>query len=347
MRAGLAHVARQCVSRRQPGPAAQKPRIERSRAPATLDRLRVTAELHHGVALEREPERPVGVARAQPHRIADVLQPFRGPPHLGQGVTEVGMGPGAARIELDGSLERFERAFEVSTRAVDESHIVVGAAMRRLTLEDLVEDRGRPFEVAAAVVIEVLHAHGDVESAQPDLRRNVVRVTLQCLLVIGRGLLERLRARSRKGCPHGGAPAVDERLGVIIRCTSLSLGGNHLEPQLAGKPADDLVLDAMPVGAVPLDPARPDREPGRRIDQLDVDPQLAAVQAQAAFQDVADLELFADGGDIDRLPPVAARGLTRDYAQPRDSREDVDQIVRHHVGEQLRRPGGVAVGLER
>ena len=96
-----------------------------------------------------------------------------------------------------------------------------------------------------------------------------------------------------------------------------------------------------------LDAAGPDRQLRGGVEQLDVDAHDAVLHPHAAVQHVAHLKLGGDGGEIGRLALVPVRSLARDHAEDRNARQDVGQVVRHHVGEQLRRVGGVAERRER
>src|SRR6267154_2334438 len=91
--------------------------------------------------------------------------------------------------------------------------------------------------------------------------------------------------------------------------------GDRAEVQLARQALYDLVLNTITVGTITFNPARPDRQPCAGIDQLDIHTPLVALHVHVALQDISHLELGAEGGHIDRLALIAARGLARDHAE--------------------------------
>ena len=159
-------------------------------------------------------------------------------------------------------------------------------------------------------------------------------------------LLEAIRSGLREGRVHRGPAAIDQRIGTGIVAAALALDRENLEVQLARKPPDDLVLNAMPVGRVALDPAGPHRRAAGGIDQLDVHAQLVALHPGASFQDVSHLEFGADGREIDGPVLEAARGRARNHPEGPVARQHVDEVVGHHVGDELRSVCWVARRLD-
>jgi hypothetical protein len=77
--------------------------------------------------------------------------------------------------------------------------------------------------------------------------------------------------------------------------------------------AADLFLglgEALPVGLEPLGPEVPS---GLGVDQLHVDPRLAARSPHAAFEHIPDTELAADLPHIDRPALVGEGGAASDH----------------------------------
>jgi len=136
----------------------------------------------------------------------------------------------------------------------------------------------------------------------------ILRLALQRLFEQCQGPIVSVQIDLRQGCPT----SIGERVGVEILRQPRALDGEHFELQLAGEPAHDLVPDALTIGSAALDPTAPDRQPGRRIDQFDIDPQCIVLQPHAAVQCISDLKFGPEPGDVDRLGLVAARGLARD-----------------------------------
>ncbi len=87
-----------------------------------------------------------------------------------------------------------------------------------------------------------------------------------------------------------------------------------------GHGADDLVLHGEEVGELAVISFGPDVGAGKRIDQLDRDPQAVALLLLAAFEDVMNAQLLRDGPDVCRLVPIFEAGVPGDDEELREAR---------------------------
>jgi hypothetical protein len=97
----------------------------------------------------------------------------------------------------------------------------------------------------------------------------------------------------------------------------------------------DLILDGEDVGEVAVVPVGPDVVASHSVNQLRGDSHPPAGLAHAAFDDVADVQLFGDLGDIHRLALEGEDGVSGDDRERGDLREVRDDILRDAIAEVL------------
>ena len=79
-------------------------------------------------------------------------------------------------------------------------------------------------------------------------------------------------------------------------------GGDQFCAQFIGEPRDDLVLHVEEIGDGLVEALGPKMIAGLGIDELDIDPQAIAAALDAAFQDIANVQLPPDLLHINSLP---------------------------------------------
>src|SRR5258708_23394292 len=77
---------------------------------------------------------------------------------------------------------------------------------------------------------------------------------------------------------------------------------------------------------------RPRLQPSLRSDELDIHAQHFTLRSKAAMEHITHAKFLADSEDIDRPAFELLRALARDDTQPRNTRQNVDEVVRDHFG---------------
>jgi len=99
-----------------------------------------------------------------------------------------------------------------------------------------------------------------------------------------------------------------ERIGIAVRLHGVRQVAEQLHAQLAHDFGGDLILDGEHVVEVPVPGFRPEMRIRVHLDELGRDAYLVARLANAAFENVRNVQLPADIRDLDVLPLVEECG---------------------------------------
>ncbi len=110
------------------------------------------------------------------------------------------------------------------------------------------------------------------------------------------------------------------------------LGGVELRLDRRDDGLGDFVLHGEHVGEIAVVALRPEVTAGGHVDELGRDADVVAVLAHAAFDDVADAELFADLLVVDGFLLVDERGIPRDHIEPAQLRQRGDDVLADAFG---------------
>jgi hypothetical protein len=309
-------VAGERVRRGEPRQGARVVGRERGGGAEAFGRLPILRELELRIADELVPDRERGVLRAEPHRVADMLDALFGLSGARQRMTDMGVGAGIARIETDDALEQRKSLLDLSgprSALGQDAELEECRRVVRMALDDLGEDLARLAEMLLGLGVEPLRADIGVERADADPCREVLRIAFERPAEMSFGAPVVIDAGLRVAGLHRGPSEIGVGVRGLVRRAALPFDRNDLDLQLPGDAGDDLVAHRVTIRIRTLHTPRPQRQSCRRIDQLQVDAQAAVLRADAALQHVFDLQLGPDRRDVDAL--VAAGGAARDHAE--------------------------------
>jgi len=115
----------------------------------------------------------------------------------------------------------------------------------------------------------------------------------------------------------------------------LVLGTAQLRHQLADDIASDLVLNGKDIREIPIEPFGPDMDVVGRIDKLCRHPDAVPRFADAAFQYIANAQLFGDAPDVWRGTLVLKRRIASDDEERADTRLPGDDIFGQPVADKI------------
>ena len=137
--------------------------------------------------------------------------------------------------------------------------------------------------------------------------------------------------------PHLLAPAQEKLEGFDVDLAPLGQTVLLADRQLQLERGDDLlgqfILNGENIVEIAIEAARPDMAAARRIDQLRGDADAIARLADAAFEDIANVERLGDLGDWRDGLLVKERRIARDDMQFRQFGEVGDDVFADAVGE--------------
>ena len=113
------------------------------------------------------------------------------------------------------------------------------------------------------------------------------------------------------------------------------LGGDELGVQRARQPRDDFVLHVEEIGERLVEPLGPEMVAGLGVDELHVDAHAVSAALDAAFEDIADVQLAADLFQIDGFALVGEGGVAPDHERAANARKIGRQALGDPVDEML------------
>ena len=134
------------------------------------------------------------------------------------------------------------------------------------------------------------------------------------------------------------------RVGVRGLFRASRLGGDEFDVQRARKARDDFVLHVEEISQGLVEPLGPEMIARFGIDQLDIDAYSVSAALNAAFEDIANVQLAPDLLQIDGLALVGERRITRDYDRAPYAREVGREALGDPVDEMLLLPVAADIG---
>ena len=125
------------------------------------------------------------------------------------------------------------------------------------------------------------------------------------------------------------------RVGVRSLFRASRLGGDELGVQRARQARDDFVLHVEEIGERLVEPLGPEMTARFGVDELHIDAHAVSAALDAAFEDIADVQLAADLLQIDGLALVGEGRVAPDHERASNARKIGRQALRDPIDEML------------
>ena len=304
------------------------------RSPTPQDGLLAIAQVIFRDADLGQPHVGRRIARAQAERLVNVSLGFLGATGKDLAKSDEGMSVGEIAIQRQRVLafgDALERALRQDLN-IPEKRMAAGVVReRRQSFRQLRFGGG---EGRRRVGDKRISAVGDVGRRRSNERVDIVGIGGERAIE----KLARLRNMVRGPAPMEPGQALKKeihRVGVGRLFGASRLGGGELGVQRVRQTPNDFVLHVEEIGERLVEPLRPKMTAGLGVDELHVDAHAISAALNAALEDIANIQVAADGLHVERLALVSESRVAGDHDGAPDTREIGRETLRDPVDEVL------------